>query len=314
MFTRIGEATDVVTKEMYDFVDKGDRHVALRPELTASVCRAYRRAPADDAVEDLVHRLQLPLREAAARPLPPVRPGRHRSARRRRPAPRRRGDRARLGVLPPARAATGHAAASTRSASPTTVPATSRRSRALRGAGRRPVRAEPGDARNEPAAGARLEARARTQPIIAAAPTIVDFWSDDAAEHFAAVQAGLRALDIPFDARTQARPRARLLPPHDVRVRGRHARLRPERPRWRRSLRRPRRGARWPAHRRHRVRARRRPHPARLRRRRCLRGTRHRASTCSSSTRRVASTRSRSPTELRAAGVSARSGVRAAAA
>lgn len=41
VFTRIGEATDVVGKEMYDFVDKGDRHVALRPEFTAGVCRAF---------------------------------------------------------------------------------------------------------------------------------------------------------------------------------------------------------------------------------------------------------------------------------
>jgi histidyl-tRNA synthetase len=41
VFSRIGGATDVVTKEMYDFVDKGDRHVALRPEQTASVCRAF---------------------------------------------------------------------------------------------------------------------------------------------------------------------------------------------------------------------------------------------------------------------------------
>ena len=41
VFTRIGDATDVVTKEMYDFVDKGERHVALRPEQTASVCRAF---------------------------------------------------------------------------------------------------------------------------------------------------------------------------------------------------------------------------------------------------------------------------------
>ena len=30
VFTRIGDATEIVTKEMYDFVDKGDRHVALR--------------------------------------------------------------------------------------------------------------------------------------------------------------------------------------------------------------------------------------------------------------------------------------------
>ncbi|MGZ4724994.1 MAG: ATP phosphoribosyltransferase regulatory subunit, partial [Ilumatobacteraceae bacterium] len=41
VFQRIGDATDVVTKEMYDFIDKGGRHIALRPELTASVCRAF---------------------------------------------------------------------------------------------------------------------------------------------------------------------------------------------------------------------------------------------------------------------------------
>ncbi len=41
VFSRLGEATDVVTKEMYDFTDKGGRHVALRPEQTASVCRAF---------------------------------------------------------------------------------------------------------------------------------------------------------------------------------------------------------------------------------------------------------------------------------
>lgn len=43
VFKRLGESTDVVTKEMFDFFDKGDppQHLALRPELTASVCRAY---------------------------------------------------------------------------------------------------------------------------------------------------------------------------------------------------------------------------------------------------------------------------------
>ncbi len=41
VFSRIGEGTDVVTKEMYDFHDKGGRHVALRPEGTASVARAW---------------------------------------------------------------------------------------------------------------------------------------------------------------------------------------------------------------------------------------------------------------------------------
>ncbi|MEF9475740.1 MAG: histidine--tRNA ligase [Candidatus Mariimomonas ferrooxydans] len=42
IFTRsIGEATDIVEKEMYTFVDKGDRSVTLRPEATASFVRAY---------------------------------------------------------------------------------------------------------------------------------------------------------------------------------------------------------------------------------------------------------------------------------
>ena len=41
VFVRIGDATDVVSKEMYDFTDHGDRHVALRPEVTASACRAF---------------------------------------------------------------------------------------------------------------------------------------------------------------------------------------------------------------------------------------------------------------------------------
>jgi histidyl-tRNA synthetase len=41
VFLRLGEATDIVTKEMYDFEDKGGRRVALRPEMTAGVVRAF---------------------------------------------------------------------------------------------------------------------------------------------------------------------------------------------------------------------------------------------------------------------------------
>ncbi|MGI0482977.1 histidine--tRNA ligase [Geminocystis sp. CENA526] len=37
----IGEATDVVGKEMYTFVDRGDRSITLRPEGTAGVVRSY---------------------------------------------------------------------------------------------------------------------------------------------------------------------------------------------------------------------------------------------------------------------------------
>ena len=41
VFERVGESTDIVRKEMYDFRDKNDRHLALRPEGTASVVRAF---------------------------------------------------------------------------------------------------------------------------------------------------------------------------------------------------------------------------------------------------------------------------------
>lgn len=37
----VGDTTDIVSKEMYDFYDKGDRHVTLRPEGTAPVVRSY---------------------------------------------------------------------------------------------------------------------------------------------------------------------------------------------------------------------------------------------------------------------------------
>ena len=37
----VGDTTDIVTKEMYDFYDKGNRHITLRPEGTAPVVRSY---------------------------------------------------------------------------------------------------------------------------------------------------------------------------------------------------------------------------------------------------------------------------------
>jgi len=37
----IGEATDIVEKEMYTFLDRGGEYLTLRPEATASVIRAY---------------------------------------------------------------------------------------------------------------------------------------------------------------------------------------------------------------------------------------------------------------------------------
>jgi len=37
----VGETTDIVTKETYDFKDRGDRDITLRPEGTAGIVRSY---------------------------------------------------------------------------------------------------------------------------------------------------------------------------------------------------------------------------------------------------------------------------------
>ncbi|HNO89425.1 MAG TPA: ATP phosphoribosyltransferase regulatory subunit, partial [Rhodocyclaceae bacterium] len=41
VFSRtLGETSDVVSKEMYSFTDRGGDSVTLRPEATAGICRA----------------------------------------------------------------------------------------------------------------------------------------------------------------------------------------------------------------------------------------------------------------------------------
>src|SRR3954468_13008297 len=37
----LGEGTDVVSKEMYTFEDRGGESLTLRPEFTAGICRAF---------------------------------------------------------------------------------------------------------------------------------------------------------------------------------------------------------------------------------------------------------------------------------
>jgi histidyl-tRNA synthetase len=55
LFARgVGEATDIVQKEMYTFDDGGGRSLTLRPEGTAPVCRAY--------IEHGMHKLPQPVR------------------------------------------------------------------------------------------------------------------------------------------------------------------------------------------------------------------------------------------------------------
>ncbi len=50
----VGEATDIVRKEMFTFEDLGGRSVTLRPEGTAPICRAY--------VEHGMHKLPQPVK------------------------------------------------------------------------------------------------------------------------------------------------------------------------------------------------------------------------------------------------------------
>ena len=195
VFHRLGEATDVVAKEMYEFDDQGGRRLALRPEQTASVVRVF-----------VENRPTMPWKvwyagpnfryeRAAEGPVPPVRPGRHRGARRRRSRPRRRGHRARVALLSSAsgcaqvrlvlnslgdagdRAALHRRAA--RRTSTATLDALSEQSRATLDA--------------QPAARARLQARRATREIDRRPrPARATTCRPTRRAHFDAVQAGLR--------------------------------------------------------------------------------------------------------------------------
>jgi histidyl-tRNA synthetase len=55
LFARgVGESTDIVQKQMFSFTDQGGRGLTLRPEATASVCRAY--------LEHGMHKLAQPVK------------------------------------------------------------------------------------------------------------------------------------------------------------------------------------------------------------------------------------------------------------
>ena len=55
LFARgVGDSTDIVQKEMFTFEDQGGRSLTLRPEATASICRAY--------VEHGMHKLPQPVK------------------------------------------------------------------------------------------------------------------------------------------------------------------------------------------------------------------------------------------------------------
>jgi histidyl-tRNA synthetase len=78
LFVRgVGEGTDIVEKEMYIFEDRDGDHIALRPEFTAGIMRAY--------VENGLHTLPAPsagldrrtafqARTSPGRAIPPAQP------------------------------------------------------------------------------------------------------------------------------------------------------------------------------------------------------------------------------------------------
>ncbi len=182
---------------MYDFVDKGDRHIALRPEMTASVCRAFAEhrptTPWKVFYSGSNFRYEKPQR------------GRYRQF-----------DQVGVEVLG---ADDPNLDVEVIALGMGVLPALGLRQVKLlvNSLGEPDDRARYVEALREHfvAAGDGLSEQSRTtlerNPLrvldskrdgdrthIEAAPQIAEFHSDDAAAHFAAVLAGLRALDIPF--------------------------------------------------------------------------------------------------------------------
>ena len=266
---RVGEATDVVTKEMYELHRQGRPPRRAAPRADGQRVPGVRPAPPDDAVEGVVRRARTSATRSrsAAATASSTRSASRCSAsttrtldvevialgwrffERARPAP---GDPARqlarrAGRPGPLRR--GAARATSRPTSTRSPTRAGRRSPATRCACSTP-------------------SGPRTPPLIAAAPHDRRLLrATTPAAHFDAVRAGLDALGIPFTVDPRLVRGLDYYLPHDVRVRRRHARQRPERARRRRPLRRPRRGARRPADARRRLRPRPRPHAAGLRRR-----------------------------------------------
>ena len=197
----IGETTDVVSKEMYSFEDRGGESITLRPEFTAGICRAYLSEGWQQyrAAEGRDPRLGLPLRAAAEGPLPRVPPARRRDHRRRRAAGRCRAARLRR----PAAEGARH-----RRRDPQAQHA--RRSGDARRLARCAVRAFPrriaaalsedSQARLERNPLRILDSKAHQDwPIVDSAPAIDDFLTAEAADFFGKVTAGLDAAGIAWE-------------------------------------------------------------------------------------------------------------------
>jgi histidyl-tRNA synthetase len=202
VFHRLGDATDIVQKEMFEFDDRGGRRLALRPEQTASTVRAF-----------VENRPPLPWKAWYAGPnfrAENVQKGRYRQF-----------DQVGvevLGVDDPY-VDVEVIALAWRFFEALGLRGLTLSLNSLGDAGDRARYAEALHAHfsahhDELSDGSRetLERnplrvldskRPQDAPLVASAPPLMEHLSPAAAEHFAAVQAGLRALDIPFviDAR-----------------------------------------------------------------------------------------------------------------
>ena len=264
LFVRgVGTSTDIVRKEMYVLEDQGGRRLALRPEGTAGVARAY--------VEHGMHKLPQPVKLWYLAPM----------FRQEAPQSGRYREHWQVGAeaigsedpLLDAEVVSLLAGLYETLG----VPGVRLRLGTLGDAASRAAHREelgaflvrhaddlPEDAR----------ARADENPlrlfdhkdtavaaVMAEAPRLVAFLTPEAALHIDTVERVLDAMGIAYVARRHARARARLLHAHGLRVHVRRAR-RPERHRRRRALRRPRRADRGAARAGGRLRHRRRAHHA----------------------------------------------------
>ena len=247
----MGETTDVVSKEMYSFEDRSGDSVTLRPEFTAGIARAYlsRRLAAVCAAEGRDPRPRVPLRAPAEGPLPPVPPARRRDHRRRRAAGRRRGA-SRFGAQLLAELGIDGRDAQAQHAGRCREPrlrGATRWYEHFASAPRRPERGQPRPARQAIRCASSTARTMRDWPIADSAPVIDDFLTAEASDFFAAVTRRARRRRGRVGTRAAAGARARLLPPHRVRIRHRPARRAGHGAR-RRPLRRADRTARRPAH------------------------------------------------------------------
>ena len=240
----IGEGSEVVGKEMYVFEDRDGQMMALRPEGTAPIVRAF----------------------VQHHPVPPwkawyVAP----SFRHENPQQGRYRQHHQLGVeaLGPsdadldvevvslahdffsaARAASGHAEAALHGRRGVQAGLRGAARRVPRRAGRRALPGRTAPATWRTRCGSSTARRAECRAATADAPHFLDHLCDACAAHFARVRSGLDALGVRLHHRPPPGPRLRLLHPHDVRVRRGRPRRGAERHRGRRPLRRAGRAAR----------------------------------------------------------------------